>query len=372
MRLADHILAARNTVNDIGRIATYMGGTIEEAQRFELHDDVALAAFQLLTTRPSTLVAALPLCRLPYPIMWIEWRGGMMGTPKRDFKVAPEPVKEGVLIEEIDHDLQVGCVTMAWMHRRSQLQPTSSRVDALLDEKQMVVNICPLGVYFDFSGRKDVRTVIRTIHEIMADRATSPRDPALIAALEAQLLRPASVATLAEFVSHRKGWERLADKDAEIRALQSLESVMLPGLSKHGWRLVDLLVQKAPMEAMAQMMRNWFADIEGEGTFVQCVLAILNSKTRVIDHRTVDLRRLYRARQRRGRRPMVTYSVTHLRMSRAQRNVADAAGISREEARQHMVRGHFKIRRTGVFWWSSFLRGDASRPVHRRQYEVAT
>lgn len=52
--------------------------------------------------------------------------------------------------------------------------------------------------------------------------------------------------------------------------------------------------------------------------------------------------------------------------------MADASGISREAARQHLVRGHFKIRRTGVYWWSPFLRGDGTRgTVKRVEYEVA-
>jgi hypothetical protein len=54
-------------------------------------------------------------------------------------------------------------------------------------------------------------------------------------------------------------------------------------------------------------------------------------------------------------------------MSRSQARIAAARGIDREAARAHLVRGHFKIRRTGVFWWSSFLRGDAGKGELKRQ-----
>ena len=35
--------------------------------------------------------------------------------------------------------------------------------------------------------------------------------------------------------------------------------------------------------------------------------------------------------------------------------------LSREEAGWHSVRGHFKIRKTGVYWWSPFYRVDPTK-----------
>jgi hypothetical protein len=29
----------------------------------------------------------------------------------------------------------------------------------------------------------------------------------------------------------------------------------------------------------------------------------------------------------------------------------------------HLVRGHFKVRRTGLFWWSPHVRGKGEAPV---------
>src|SRR5262249_22723973 len=55
-------------------------------------------------------------------------------------------------------------------------------------------------------------------------------------------------------------------------------------------------------------------------------------------------------------------------MSRSQERIARAVGVTREGARHHLVRG---VRRTGVYWWSPFLWGDASRPIKSRaSYEV--
>jgi len=38
--------------------------------------------------------------------------------------------------------------------------------------------------------------------------------------------------------------------------------------------------------------------------------------------------------------------------------------------RMHLVRGHFKTRSTGIFWWSPFVRGHGDA-VERRHYEVS-
>jgi hypothetical protein len=40
------------------------------------------------------------------------------------------------------------------------------------------------------------------------------------------------------------------------------------------------------------------------------------------------------------------------------------------ELRAHFVRGHFKARKSGVFWWSPHARGDLSRGMVAKDYEV--
>jgi hypothetical protein len=56
---------------------TRMCAALREAERFELSDDVARAAYNLTRCKPSTLLAALPMSRASYRKLWIEWRGGL-------------------------------------------------------------------------------------------------------------------------------------------------------------------------------------------------------------------------------------------------------------------------------------------------------
>jgi len=38
--------------------------------------------------------------------------------------------------------------------------------------------------------------------------------------------------------------------------------------------------------------------------------------------------------------------------------------------RLHTVRGHFKIRKTGIFWWPHFMRGDPQKGAITKDYTV--
>ena len=76
MRLSDHIIAERGGDSDTGGIFTSVANALQRAERFDLTDDVAPAAYQLTTSKPSSLLSVLPLWRVPYQKVWLEWRGG--------------------------------------------------------------------------------------------------------------------------------------------------------------------------------------------------------------------------------------------------------------------------------------------------------
>jgi hypothetical protein len=44
--------------------------------------------------------------------------------------------------------------------------------------------------------------------------------------------------------------------------------------------------------------------------------------------------------------------------------------VARRGWRWHSVRGHFKIRKTGVYWWSPFYRVDPTKQTVRQEYKV--
>jgi hypothetical protein len=216
----------------------------------------------------------------------------------------------------------------------------------------------------------------------MLDRYPDPSGRAVLKAIiqwcERRFLGQSDPEAIASFFMSRSGWEKHSKDPKEIEALRESERHMLPGLSPHGVKVLVGIAQhvangKDP-DAGMRVIQNFLADIQGEGPFIECFLAMLNSRN-CIEREPVDYAKLNRARGKRGKSPLMNYTKTKLVLTRAQRRVADAHGISREAARQHLVRGHFKIRTSskgaGVFWWSPHLRGDGQRgEVKRAEYEV--
>ncbi|MBO0715722.1 MAG: hypothetical protein J2P55_00095 [Rhizobiales bacterium] len=371
MRLADHFLAARGSLADLGGFVSYMEPAIREAQRFEIADEVGYAVHDLVHSKPSTLAAALPLCRLPYPVMWLEWRGGL--GPHRNAKTIP--TRQGVLIESLEG--QVGWMTFAWIHPHG-----SDRDNDLLGIEHQV-NISPIAVYFDWRPDGDVREIVRKTHKALLtthckDATTRACVDVYCEVIEKKYLSlPAldSVTAQMFFTQYRPDWTKHGDDRRELAAMAEMERHLAPGLSPHSVGLVTMTLTVSAQldrpELAQKFAQGWEEDIQGEGTFVECFLAMLNSRNPVVEHTPADLTKLNRNRVRQRKLPFLPYNKTRLTMSRSQANIARARGVDRETARQHLVRGHFKIRKTGVYWWSPFLRGDARKgSVERREYDV--
>jgi hypothetical protein len=368
MRLSDHFLAAQGTPEDVG-FATTMSKVIVQAERFEIHDEVARACGSLVSSRPSTLVAALPMCRLPYENVWMEWRGGL-GKVRPGDRNAPIPEKQGVLIQS--NQGQVGFMTWGWVHSAKALIGSDVREQ---DIPAHAVNISPISIYFDWREGHDVRNTVRSMHKVILEKIpTHVRNwlEVYMEYMERRWNRQTDIDVISHTFMGNSSWKHFVGNKAEIVAIQKMGRHLSPGMSPHGVVMAAYVLSHVQDEGeMRKFMLAWEADIQGEAMWVECFLAMLNSRNPVVEHEAADLTKLNKARVKRGKREFLGYKKTRLAMSRSQKRMADAKGVDREVARQHLVRGHFKIRKTGVYWWSPFLRGDALRGVVKREiYDV--
>jgi len=376
MRLSDHIIAGCGTTTDIGGIFTKTAAAIRQAQRFELTDDVALAAYNLTKSKPTSLLKAMPLCRAPFRKIWLEWRGGLTSTMirpenKRDREFAPDPVKQGVLIET-DQTGQRGTMTFAWVHKE--------KPDRFGEELYTPVNVAPLGALFnwdeDGSAFDDAKSVLQQRYPSpqAAMSASAVIDIMLTFRYSKPLTDEGAKAWMERSAFH--DWSRFASAAHERRALQTLNRHCLPFVPSHtlgfvGWCAERALQSNMMMESFLSeiIQLSWEPDIEGEPPFAETIIAMMNSRN-AIEYRDVDLSALNKSRVKRRKQPFLPYQTTHLRLSQAQNRAFRAGLLTREQAGQHSVRGHFKIRKTGVYWWSPFERGDPSKPLHRAEYKV--
>ena len=373
MRLSDHIDAMRGAKEDIGGIFTKTADALRDAERFELTDDVARASYNLTRLKPSSLLSAMPLCRAPYRKIWMEWRGGITSdmipqANKRDPILAPNPIKQGCLIET-DETGQCGTMLFAWVHKE--------RPEANFSP----VNISPLGSLFNWSEGgnvyNDAVVELRRRYPTEKELATPAGviDTMLTMRYAHELTDERAKAWMEKSPFH--DWHRFAGNVSERKALQALGRHHMPFVVPQCLGFLDWCAKAALSsgDLLDSFLKNivtdsWEKDIEGEPPMAETIIAMMNSRNQPIEHRAVDLAGLNKARAKRGRALFLPYRTTHLRLSQAQGRAFRAGLLSREDAGLHSVRGHFKVRKTGIYWWSPFYRGDPTRPLHRQEYEV--
>ncbi|MCD9821231.1 hypothetical protein [Bradyrhizobium japonicum] len=378
MRLSDHLIAECGSARDIGGVYTRMCASLREAERFELSDDVGRAAYNLTKSKPTTLLSALPLCRTPFRKIWLEWRGGLTSEwlrpeQRRPKEWAPDPLKQGCLIET-DKTGTRGVMTFAWLHKLNPVRGGAA------DPLYTPVNIAPLGVMFNWNEDGDARE--DAIDELQR-RFPTPEDRRSPNGVLQFMLLQRHIKTLSDDEvkawmerSVFENWGRFAKMPGERQALIELDRHMVKWISPHAVGFVDWTAKMALKsdELLDRFMTyvikaSWEPDIEGEPPYAETVIAMMNSRN-AVEHHPADLSALNKSRAKRGRPIFLSYRTTHLRLSQAQQRAFRAGLLTREEAGLHRVRGHFKIRKTGVYWWSPFFRGDPDRALERQEYEV--
>ena len=332
--LADDIRDAIGTQVDFADCLKLVVNSISTAQRFVISDDVVEAANQLLQSKPSSLVSALPLCRLPYDSMWLEWNGEhpVGANPELGLRPGSHKVKRmGCWIAGGDKG-RMGAAFWAW-------QDTAGEVA-----------FGGIGTAFAFENNVD--GVYRLFNVPVPDSSVE------------DIIRMGP--------SKKHPWSKAWQKNiAEAEAMLQLSRQTAPYPCPWITPFFEMLHKRGitPDDPrVAKIREGWQHDISGEIPFVFALLMLLNTKN-AVEHRTTDLTRLNKARAKSSKPPKFDYSVTRLSLSRGQARSGMARGLNAEAMRKHLVRGHFKIRHSGVYWWSSFVRGTKS-PVDRHHYDL--
>jgi hypothetical protein len=329
MRLADAMLAAQGSTYDKlygGTLASFAQG-IAVAERYELREEVRRACAMVARSKPSSILAALPLLKLPYAETWIEWL---------------LPAGEALALETCPRAVRAGCLIHATGPDKGSLHIALDWLPGTLPEPREPY-VLPYVCYFDWS------------------RELKPT-PAELRRFGAREAVPLGVA--AEFCADY--WPAEAEAPAERQAVEALQQrgFMVPDRLVHcaGWWRVSSpsrVEQVCMMGVMDHLKHQLIAAI-----------CLLNSRNAVVSERE-DLSQLNRARGRKGRPPLREFIITSLYVPRVVGNRGAAHGMDQAAVRRHLVRGHFKVRKTGIYWWSPFLRGRADEKIiRRRQYSV--
>jgi hypothetical protein len=303
---------------------------LRKAQKFVLAPEFAAVA-DVLASDYTGLVKAFEHCRLPYIHTWIEvaqadrpmFCTAQMQAPR--FQVPPKRV--GFLLSATREDLSAWRTHIFWS--------TDNGCS------------CPM-LAMDF----DMLSEIDTCSTLPTDEETRKHfDNSLV-------LEPGAT-------DSHPGWS-LATETVRLSMINHVKPVLpdynvpLPiGVPRHHIREF--------YEALGDLSR---ADWAGEPAFLLAVIGLLNARN-AIETETVSHPKLNRARIKRGKLPLFEHRILKI-AHRQHKRVYGEAGSRGDYApmRGHFVRGHFKTRRTGIFFWHPHARGSFERGSIVKDYEV--
>lgn len=291
--------------------------------RFEIGADVLAAAHQVMSTKPSSMLAALHRARAPHPLTWVEW-----ATP--DDRSAS---RRGWLVLE----QQDGAIAVPFARGR-QDGTISIQAYALAIGWDQEVRAA------DLLANPDIAEMVRYHRETASDSVN----------LKAVLEKAEPGAG--------------ADNDvtaALSRSFSDEDFAAIIGL--------DDRLRMVPMDQYGVLQPERGSE-RTTTRLVRCrelvaLLLLINSRNAVHVGEGEDLAKLNRARQRKakpGLMPLRPVSLDLSRRLRAARRTG--GGVDEREVRAHIVRGHFKVRASGVFWWSAHTRFGT--PAAPRDYAV--
>jgi len=316
---------------------------IKDAQKFVLSDTALDAAFQIHKSKPSSLLAALPLCRPPYKLTWIERVGDAIKDKSWDnSETRPEaivPEKFGMLIEYLEDSGQNFRVSCMW---KQKLPPELNPIAGIV--------ICPIDMCFTV-GDRTYSQAVEKLDEFSVDKDIPEQ------------VRKLFNETVSYWAEKNKAmltdpfFDKFNDKERKAAIILEDRGTMFPSLS-----YVD------PHPHIKKS--DWFKDIASEGGLLLSTLALLNSRNNIAIENQ-DFKKLNKKRVRNGRSELMSYNVVKIVLSKRDRLAARSEGMTDYEIRKHLVRGHFKIKKNGVYWWRPFIRGGYKNgEAVRSHYEV--
>lgn len=319
-RLADEIVASKS----VGW--QQFAERLKLAVRFEIAPEVGAMAHAISRSNAARMKAAMEFCRLPFNVCWFEWVGsaaalGVHADDEPFDPTRPPPKRMGVLVEAPHGRLNAGLVSYAWSHDR--IGPM----------------VCPLATTFDWAAAHGA------VPSLVPDLGPSEA-----------------------WVAGMRAFPRFAkDRPEDLLALRGRHGVVpCPHLTS----LLVQIIGRDPSAAQAVIQAAW-GDIQGEQRFVESLLATINCRNLVQAQPEEDLSKLNKARRRLGRPSKLSFRKVVVLLSRVQGRKGDASGATRGGMPLHIVRGHPKVRKTGIYWWSPFWRGDvANGRIERSGYEI--
>jgi hypothetical protein len=333
MTLADEILNHQGEMlRPFGCSVARACELLQQAQRFVFEPEAVEAVVNLIHSKPSSLFeAAAQFTRLPFDVCWIEW-------PTPD--IAPllstqlRTKRTGALLHKVFRPETFSMIT-AWSYTKEALQQETSKLnDPVYKLDSIGMSELCAEVNFDLRA-KPGGFQVKNLWE-------PPKDP--------------RETTAAHALENRIGFYVQGEQHKDESCAEQSRRLTFENMTRFYGR---------------EFAESKLCDVAQEVKPVIGMLILLNSKNCVSTARVEPPPKLNKARVKRGALPFVSYTTVNINLGRRDARQASAYGVSAEEIRQHLVRGHFKIRKTGVYWWRNHIRGlAAAGAVEHSGYKV--
>jgi hypothetical protein len=298
---------------------------ITSAQKFDLGSEFAAVAEELANDFTG-LVRAFEHCRLPFAQTWVEvaqadrpqFMNAHMHAP--DFQRRPKRI--GWLLSATRPDLS------AWKAHLFWSMDTGCSCAALAMEFDMTNALGNVAELPDLTDRQ-----LRVI------------DP--------------------NKMSNHPGWDKASEPIKLSMLNHTNPTVPDYGMPEpHGIQLHQV---NDFYQVVVELARS---DWAGEASYILAVIGLLNARN-AVSVETVDNTEYNRKRVKRGRLPLFSHKVLKIAHRQQKRVYGDGAPRGEyEKMRAHYVRGHFKKRQSGIFFWTPHIRGDLSQGRIDKDYEI--
>jgi hypothetical protein len=282
--------------------------------RLEIGQDVLDASYAVMESQPKTILGALHLVRPPFPVTWLEWYLGTNADARRRgwLLVEDEPGTYKAILYELETDEFMSITNIGAIIRTEIVPRTPSFFDRLT--AKVVIKLA-----------KSQKIAMH----IVAKRFSDPEEQKVHAK---QFVRNAKKSTVDEVLYRKQLAEVIEPCLIEDG---TFDNVMRPGDEDY-FDVLDLCLH------------------------LVALLLLLNSRNATDIGVEPDFKNLNRARLKKGKKELLAVRPVVLDITRRLRAARRAGAVATtEEIRAALVRGHFKVRKSGVFWWSPHIRGNA-------------
>lgn len=304
---------------------------IAKASVFVLDQNASAMCASVFFSRPSSIISALGFVRLPTDMVWIEYSN--------------LAVREAFARLGNDNKWVDGSVFI-------------ERTGLLLTQKEGAIDIEAVAQF-----RKDDGRII----ELLTARCTFDTTPGL-------RLDPADRRS-PEKMDHsatgqaKRYYDLLSRDEVELAANDEIRHRFYGVLHQDYVAMISTIGTDDLERKLQTTLEGHVGDIFTMFTTqVLPSLILMNCRNSVEEEFVPAPAKLNKARRAKGRPEIGPYRIIKLKLRPKKKRIYEERGYSGIQMSGGLVIGHFKVRKTGVFWWSPSFRGrqvgDAPRTIH--------